>query len=427
MAIGKRKERQKGLWIAATDLPSGPRHPFYNRLRQLLDDHSFDAFVEQTCQKFYAAKQGRPSLPPGVYFRMLLIGSMEGLDSHRSIAWSVADSITLRRFAGIELDEPTPGHSTIARTRRLIDLETHEKVLTWVLGVLAKDSLRRGQSIGVDPARLESNGTRARILRRHTGKNYQEFLARLVEASGIETSSGKLFEGSQAESAIEATARELRSLEPDIERLASQLRISFPTHYQIELQGLLKLREAGTLDSVLLSQDLRRTLELAREDRAELQKARAICQAADTLFAEASQDVSKTGLMPLIRELDQLYRRLTSREAKSLLETRNWTDFHQLISSVTDEMKRLRGLTGKEFQEEEKGSRPAARQRKETDHEKALRILRLPPNAGFEHIQKAYRWLSTVWHPDSRIVKDDAEMKAINWAYEFLKKSRKGS
>ena len=153
MAMGKRKrrERQKGLWIPAADLPSAPGHPFYDSLRKLLDDNGFDAFVEQVCEKFYAPALGRPGLAPGLYFRMLLIGYVESLDFRRSIAWVVADSITLRRFLGIEWDEPTPGSSTIQRTSRLIDLETHQRVFTWILGILAKDGQRRGQGIGVLP------------------------------------------------------------------------------------------------------------------------------------------------------------------------------------------------------------------------------------------------------------------------------------
>ena len=93
--------------------------------------YAFDAFVEAQCAPFYTATVGRPSLTPGTYFRLLLIGYFEGIDSERSIAWRTADSLALRGFLGLGLEEMPPEHSTISRTRRLIDLETHRAVFTW--------------------------------------------------------------------------------------------------------------------------------------------------------------------------------------------------------------------------------------------------------------------------------------------------------
>src|ERR671921_2448900 len=135
MAMGKKKGRQGDMWIATRDLARSPGHPFYERLNRLLEQHGFDAFVEEQCRSFYAARLGRPSVAPGLYFRLLLIGYFEGIDSERGIAWRVADSLGLRQFLRIGLDEDTPDHSTISRTRRLIDLETHQLVFRWVLGV----------------------------------------------------------------------------------------------------------------------------------------------------------------------------------------------------------------------------------------------------------------------------------------------------
>ena len=130
MAMGRRnqRQRQKGLRVAAADLPQTAAHPFYRSLNELLDEHGFDEFTEQHCEKFYAPRMGRPSLTPGSYFRCLLIGCLEGIDSERGIAWRLADWISPRRFLTIELDESTPDHSTISRSRRLIDLETHREV-----------------------------------------------------------------------------------------------------------------------------------------------------------------------------------------------------------------------------------------------------------------------------------------------------------
>src|SRR5580704_4231508 len=189
MAMGTRKQREKqeDLWIAHTELATAPGHPFYQKLNELLESEGFDEFVEKRCAKFYAEKYGRPSLTPGIYFRSLLIGYFEGIGAERGIAWRLADSLALRRFVGIALDEYTPDHSTISRTRRLIDVETHGAVFSWVLGVLADRGLLKGQRIAIDATTLEANAAMRSIVRRDTGESYEEFLRGLAKASGIET------------------------------------------------------------------------------------------------------------------------------------------------------------------------------------------------------------------------------------------------
>lgn len=175
------------MWIATNELPRTGGHPFYQRLNQILDTHGFDEFVEGQCAPFYAEKLGRPSLTPGLYFRLLLIGYFEGIDSERGIAWRTADSLALRGFLGLGLDEIPPEHSTISRTRRLIDLETHRAVFTWMLQVLAREDLVKGKTTGIDATTLEANAALRSIVRRDSGETYQEFLTRLAQASGIET------------------------------------------------------------------------------------------------------------------------------------------------------------------------------------------------------------------------------------------------
>ena len=187
MAMGRRKHRQRGLWIETNRLARGPGHPFYQRLNELLSSEGFDVFAEKACQRFYAEVMGRPSLAPGVYFRLLLIGYFEGIDSERGIAWRVADSLALREFLGFELTQATPDHSTISRTRRLIDQETHEEVFTWVVIVLAKKGLLQGETLGIDATTLEANAALRSIVRRDSGESYKQFLERLAKASGIAT------------------------------------------------------------------------------------------------------------------------------------------------------------------------------------------------------------------------------------------------
>jgi len=187
MAMGKRKSQQAPIWIPTTELPVSPGHPFYVRLNAILDEAGFDQFAEAQCQAFYAPVMGRPGLPPGRYFRLLLLGYFEGLDSERGIAWRAADSLAIRTFVGLGLDAAAPDHSTNSRTRRLIDVETHRAVFTWVQERLAAAGLLQGRTVAIDATTLEANAAMRSIVRRDTGESYQEFLTRLAAESGIKT------------------------------------------------------------------------------------------------------------------------------------------------------------------------------------------------------------------------------------------------
>ena len=188
MAMGKRKSHdQQTLFIPTAKLPQSAAHPFYAKLNEVLAGWKFDEFVEGLCAKFYEETIGRPSLAPGKYFRLLLIGYFEGIDSERGIAWRCSDSLSLRAFVGYRLDELSTEHSTISRTRRLIDLETHREVFAWVLKVLADYDLVSGKTVGIDATTLEANAAMRSIVRKDTQQNYQEFLTELAKASGIET------------------------------------------------------------------------------------------------------------------------------------------------------------------------------------------------------------------------------------------------
>ena len=188
MAMGRRKTgRQQALFIPAADLPRTAAHPFYAKLNEVLAGWKFDPFVEDLCARFYAEKLGRPSLAPGKYFRLLLVGYFEGIDSERGIAWRCADSLSLRSFVGYEIHEACADHSTISRTRRLIDIETHQAVFQWVLKVLADYDLIQGKTVGIDATTLEANAAMRSIVRKDTKQSYQEFLTDLAKASGIAT------------------------------------------------------------------------------------------------------------------------------------------------------------------------------------------------------------------------------------------------
>jgi transposase len=189
MGTQRQRERQADLWIASNAIIQTPGHAFYDRLEQVLRKHRFDARVEHLCRRFYRGTKGRPSLPPGVYFRLMLIGYFEGLDSERGIAWRVADSLSLRHFLGYELDLATPDHSTISRTRRLFWLSTHQAIFRWVLQLLAREKLVVGKTVAVDATTLEANAAMRALVRREDGQSYDGYVKQLARAAGLENAS----------------------------------------------------------------------------------------------------------------------------------------------------------------------------------------------------------------------------------------------
>jgi transposase len=187
MALGKRKDEQQEMWVATTDLPKSPGHVFYRKLNRMLAETEFDLMVEKLCRPYYEDGIGRPGIPPGVYFRMLLVGYFEGIGSQRGIAWRCGDSLSLREFLGIPLLETTPDHSSLTRVRDRLPLEVHTAVFQWVLGVAAEKGLLRGKTVAVDSTTLEANAAMKTIVRRDTGEDWKEYLRRLLaEQEGVE-------------------------------------------------------------------------------------------------------------------------------------------------------------------------------------------------------------------------------------------------
>jgi transposase len=187
MALGRQGERQADLMIGWAELPRSPGHAFYDRLQAVLVAAGFDRFAEQECAPYYASRRGRPSLPPGRYFRMHLIGYFEGIDSERGLEWRCADSLSLREFLRLGTTEPAPDHSWLSKTRSRLPLELHEAIFRWVLQRLAEHGLVKGERIGVDASTMEANAALRTIVRRDTGEGYREMLVRLAQESGIAT------------------------------------------------------------------------------------------------------------------------------------------------------------------------------------------------------------------------------------------------
>jgi transposase len=187
MALGRQGGRQADLMVGWAELPRSPGHAFYDRLQAVLVGAEFDGFAEKECAPYYAAGRGRPSLPPGRYFRMHLVGYFEGIDSERGLEWRCADSLSLREFLRLGTTEPVPDHSWLSKTRSRLPLEVHEAVFAWVLRRLAEHGLVKGGRIGVDASTMEANAALRAIVRRDSGESYREMLERLAEESGIAT------------------------------------------------------------------------------------------------------------------------------------------------------------------------------------------------------------------------------------------------
>jgi transposase len=187
MALGRQGERQAELMVGWAELPRSPGHAFYDRLQAILIGAGFDRFAEEECKPYYASRRGRPSIPPGRYFRMHLVGYFEGIDSERGLEWRCADSLSLREFLRLGTTEPVPDHSWLSKTRSRLPLEVHEAVFAWMLARLAERGLIKGERIGVDASTMEANAALRAIVRRDTGEGYREMLERLARASGIAT------------------------------------------------------------------------------------------------------------------------------------------------------------------------------------------------------------------------------------------------
>jgi transposase len=187
MSIGRQPEQQGTMWVAYDEIPKGMGHAFYDHLQKILCRGGFDDFAEKLCAEYYALMTGRPSIPPGRYFRMLLVGYFEGIDSERGICWRCADSLSLREFLRLDTGQKVPDHSSLCRIRQRLPIETHHEVFSFVLQLVAKKGLIKGKKLGIDASTMEANAALKTIVRRDTGEGYDVMLQRLAKESGIAT------------------------------------------------------------------------------------------------------------------------------------------------------------------------------------------------------------------------------------------------
>jgi len=186
MAMGRREvEQQRDLFVMHDKLPRSPGHVFYDKLNGLLREGGFDAYVENLCEPHYAKGKGRPSVPPGVYFRMLLVGYFEGINSQRGIAWRCSDSLSLRKFLGIAIGDDSPDHSSLSYIRNRLPLAVHQQVFVWILALAQEKKLIKGKTVAVDSTTLEANAAMKSIVRKDTGEDWNKYLTRLMKEEGL--------------------------------------------------------------------------------------------------------------------------------------------------------------------------------------------------------------------------------------------------
>lgn len=192
MSMGKRAaHKQESLWVSTEALRTRFDHPFYRALNGLLAKHGFDPWVEQLCEGLYSSSKGRPSIPPGVYFRMLFVGYFEGISSQRAIAARCEDSLSLRRFLGFDVTVQTPDHSTLTVIAQRLPEEVEHEVFNWVLKIAAQEKLFSSRTLGIDSTQIEANAAMSSVVRRDTGERYKKWLARMRAEAAIKSRKDK--------------------------------------------------------------------------------------------------------------------------------------------------------------------------------------------------------------------------------------------
>jgi len=265
MALGKRKREVQELWVATSDLPASPGHPFYQQLNKLLAEAGFDGYVEELSRPYYAEEVGRPGIPPGVYFRMLFVGYFEGLSSQRAIAWRCSDSRSLQSFLGIPLTESTPEHSSLTVIRQRLPLSIHEEVFTKVLTIAQEKKLLKGKTVAVDSTLIEAEAAMKTIVRRDNGEDWKEYLKKLAMEAGMENPTEedlRKFDRNRPNKKV-SNEEWVSSTDPD-SRMAKmkdgRTHLAYKTEHAVDLQSDLVVAapvyRADESDTATLSQTL---------------------------------------------------------------------------------------------------------------------------------------------------------------------------
>lgn len=273
MSMGRRESQQTPMWVAGTELARSPGHRFYEKLNELLSGAGFDRRVEQLCARYFEAeeKRGRPSIAPGVYFRMLFIGYFEGIESERGLEWRCSDSLSLRTFLGVAVTDRVPDHSSLSRMRSRLDGEVYDEVFRLVLGIVESKGLLRGRVAGVDSTYLRADASMKSIVRKDSGDDYTTYLKKLCEAEGVENPTvedarrmdrkrkGKKVSNKEWESPTDAEARIVRLKD-------GRTRLGYKAEHVVDLEtGAILAAEMYSADEADVA-TLRPSLEAAREN-----------------------------------------------------------------------------------------------------------------------------------------------------------------
>ena len=348
----KKKSRQETLWIPHDAVASSPGHPFYEELERVLREEEFDSFVESKCEPspYYAKKQGRPSIPPGVYFRMLLIGYFERIDSERGICWRCSDSLSLRQFLGLGMEERTPDHSSLSRIRNRLPLEVHESVFGWVLEVLASRGMIDGKTLRVDATTLEANAALRSIVRRDTGESYESYLKELARKSGIEEPSGADIAKLDKKRPKKGSNKEwVNPNEPDAEIMKMK---SGGTDMAHKAEHAVDMSGEGAVIAVTLhggakgdTKSLPDTLEKAQSNLQELANNAEYCERIhEDAGREVVGDKGYHGNDILVELVEQEYRSYISEPERG---GRKWKDKQAEQAATYANRRRIRGTRGK--------------------------------------------------------------------------------
>jgi transposase len=299
MSMGRREDRQTPMWLAGPELARSPGHRFYEKLNDLLEEAGFDRRVEQLCAAYFEAdnKPGRPSIAPGVYFRMLFVGYFEGIESERGLEWRCADSLSLRTFLGVQVNERVPDHSSLSRTRTRLDGGVYDEVFRLVLGIVESKGLLRGKVAGVDSTYLRADASMKTIVRKDTGDDYTTYLKKLCEAQGVENPTvedarrmdrkrkGKKTSNKDWESPTDADARIVRLKD-------GRTRLGYKAEHVVDLEtGAIVAAEMYRADEADTA-TLRPSLETAR---ANVAAARAESESDDSRDDDASPPATPSG------------------------------------------------------------------------------------------------------------------------------------
>jgi len=346
MSIGKQQALQSTMWVAYDQVPKGQGHAFYDHLQRILRRSRFDAFAEDLCAPFYAKVMGRPSIPPGRYFRMLLVGYFEGLDSERGICWRCADSLSLREFLQLDITQAVPDHSSLSRIRKRLPLELHHEIFGHVLHLLAEKGLLQGKRLGIDASTMEANAALRNIVRRDTGEGYKAMLKRLAEESGIATPThaelvafdrkrkGKKLSNKDWQSPVDEDSR-IAKLKDGRTRLAHK-----PEHV-VDLDSgavvSVKIHPADQGDTTTIHKTLKDTRAKLKTVK---KKAAPTCTRPADLVADKGFHSRDT-----LKKLDGAFRsRISEPKSKGLS---NWHGDHEARRAVYNNRARLASGTGK--------------------------------------------------------------------------------